>query len=345
MRTSEHISAVDVTSGEVALARAAVGAAKIVVSGAGIDERLLAPLYGLGCQVVSIGRGEAPTAQALRDELMDAVAYVHGGEELVSEEVLKRADGLRVIAFLGIGYETFIDVAAARRRGIVVTNTPERTPDAVAEFTVGQIINASRRIPRHLGTVYPHWSGAEELPDELASKKIGIVGLGQIGARIAGILRLGFRCRVSYYNRTRKEDLEMTLGVRFRQLAELAEWSDVLVVMVGGNAETAGLIDRRVLARVRPGSILVNTARASVVDPEALRDALAGGQLAMAVFDGYYQDSIVAKDLLNDFGDRMYVTGHIASHTKQSMERMVRQAVDSVVNLLSGRPDPNVVIR
>ncbi|MFF4778401.1 2-hydroxyacid dehydrogenase [Microtetraspora fusca] len=334
----------DVAGGEVALTGAAVGAAKIVVSGAGIDERLLAPLHGLGCRVVSIGRKETPTAQALRHELADAVAYLHGGEEVVSEEALELADGLRVIAFLGIGYETFIDVAAARRRDIVVTNTPGRTTDAVAEFTVGQIINASRRIPRHLGTVYPHWSGAEELPDELVSKKIGIVGLGQIGARIAGILRLGFGCRVSYYNRTRREDQEMTLGVRFRQLAELAEWSDVLVVMVG-NAETVGLIDRRVLARVRPGSILVNTARASVVDPEALRDALAGGRLAMAVFDGYYQDSSVAKDLLNDFGDRMYVTGHIASHTKQSMERMVRQAVDSVVNLLSGRPDPNVVIR
>ncbi|WP_169808792.1 2-hydroxyacid dehydrogenase [Microtetraspora niveoalba] len=322
-----------------------IGSAKIVVSGAGIDERLLGPLYGLGCEVVPIGRREPPTAQALRHELAGAVAYLHGGEELVTEEALELADGLRVIAFLGLGYETFIDAAAVRRRGIVVTNTPERTPDAVAEFTVGQIINASRRIPRHLGTVYPHWSGADELPDELVSKKIGIVGLGQIGTRIAGILRLGFGCRVSYYNRTRREDLEMTLGVRFRQLPELAEWSDVLVVMVGGNAETAALIDRRVLGRVRPGTILVNTARASVVDPGALRDALARGGLGMAVFDGYYQDSTVAKDLLNDFGDRMYVTGHIASHTKQSMERMVRQAVDSVVNLLNGRSDPNVVIR
>ncbi|MCC5581517.1 hypothetical protein IMZ11_38535 [Microtetraspora sp. AC03309] len=324
---------------------AVVGAAKIVVSGAGIDERLLAPLYGLGFQVVPVGRGEPLTAQALRHELADAVAYLHGGEEHVSEEALELAYGLKVIAFLGIGYETFIDVAAVRRRGIIVTNTPERTPDAVAEFTIGQIINAGRRIPRHLGTVYPHWTDAGELPDELVSKKIGIVGLGQIGTRIATILSRGFGCRVSYYNRTRREDQERALGLRFRQLPELAEWSDVLVVMVGGNAETAGMIDHRILGRVRPGTILVNTARACVVDPEALRDALAAGLLGMAVFDGYYQDSSVAKDLLNDFGDRMYVTGHIASHTKQSMERMTRQAVASVVNLLNGRTDANIVVR
>ncbi|GLW96530.1 D-isomer specific 2-hydroxyacid dehydrogenase [Microtetraspora sp. NBRC 16547] len=324
---------------------AVVDAARILVSGAGIDERLLRPLYDLGFQVVPIGREEPLTAQALRRELAGAVAYLHGGDEHVSEEALELADDLKVIAFLGVGYETFVDVAAVRRRGILVTNTPAAAMDAVAEFTVGQIINANRRIPRHLGTLHPHWAGAEELPGELVSKKIGIVGLGRTGTQIAKILRCGFGCRVSYYNRTRREDQEQALGVRFRQLSELAEWSDILVVMVSGNAETAGMIDRRILGRVRPGTILVNTARPSVVDPEALRDALAAGRLGMAVFDGYYQDSSVAKDLLNDFGDRMYVTGHIASHTKQSMERMAGQAVRSVVNVLSGLPDPNVVVR
>lgn len=315
---------------------------KILVSGPVIEETLLSPLRRLGCTVAAFSH--PLTTAALREELKDCVAYIHGGEEHASAEALELAEYLRVIAFLGIGYETFIDVTAAREAGVLVTNTPDRTPDAVAEFTVGQIINANRRIPQHLGTFYPHWSDDEQLPNELVTRRVGIVGLGSIGTRVAKILSRGFGCEVSYYSQTRKPREEELLHLRFRELPDLAERSDILVIMVPGNRDTRNMINKEVLDRLPPGAILVNTARASVVEPVALGDALRTGKLSSAVFDGHYRDSEFSKRLLDEFGDRFLATGHIASHTRQSVERMVRQAVRSIVNILTTGTDSNIVV-
>lgn len=318
----------------------------ILVTGTGIDMTLLEPLERQGYTV----RRPSPLLDEdeLIRELRGAVAYLHGGEERATAWALEKArETLRVVAFLGVGYENFVDVAAADRLGIAVTSTPGAATDAVATFTVGQIINANWRIPQYLGNRFPDWQGPRELPHELAARTIGIVGMGAIGTRIAELLTRGFGVPVAYYNRTRKVRLERELGISFLPLHELAEHSDILVVMVPETEKTRSMIDAGVVARMRPGTVLVNTARPAVVDPAALYDGMAEGRVGLAVFDGFYhRDSPAAARLLAEFGDRLLVTGHIASHTRETMDRMVRQAVRSIENVLvSGSDDHEVGTR
>ncbi|GII27500.1 D-isomer specific 2-hydroxyacid dehydrogenase [Planotetraspora mira] len=315
----------------------------ILVTGTGIDAGRLEALKARGYDV----RQPSPvlTEEQLTHELQGVVAYLHGGEERASRAALESAKAtLKVVAFLGVGYETFVDVAAADDLKIVVTSTPGAARDSVATFTVGQIINANLRIFQQYGNRYPDWTSAEELPSELSVRNVGIVGMGVIGSRIAEMLRVAFDANVAYYSRTPKRHLERSLDMKFMELPDLAEWSDILVVMVPGNDTTTSMIDDEVLGRARPGTILINTARPSVVDPVALYASMKADRVHLAVFDGFYgKDSEAAVRLLQDFGSRMFVTGHVASHTRQAMDRMLDQAVMSIENLLGGNADPYAV--
>ncbi|GAA3814210.1 D-isomer specific 2-hydroxyacid dehydrogenase family protein [Sphaerisporangium flaviroseum] len=318
-------------------------AGTILVTGAGIDPSLLEPLLDLG---FDLRRPRQPLSEnRLVHELKGAVAYLHGGEERATARALESAaHTLKVVAFLGVGYENFIDVARADELGIVVTNTPGAATDSVAEFTVGQIFLANRRIFEHLGNRLPDWTSPEELPHNLRRRKIGIVGMGSIGTRIAEMLTMAFGAEVAYYSRTPKKDVEERLGITFLPLHELAENSDILVVMVPLTEKTNPMIDAGVLARLRPGTILVNTARPAVVDPGALHLCMAEGRVSLAVFDGFYgPDCASANRLLADFGHRLLVTGHIASHTREAMDRMVCQAVASIENVLEHGADKHAV--
>ncbi|MEZ0076139.1 2-hydroxyacid dehydrogenase [Planotetraspora sp. GP83] len=316
---------------------------KLLVTGAWIDTARLKSLERLGLRLRR--PSHVLTEKELEHELKGAVAYLHGGEERATAAALLSAkDTLKVVAFVGVGYESFVDVAAADDLDIVVTSTPGAARDSVATFTVAQIVNTNWRIIQQLGNRYPDWDDPDELPHELSARKIGIVGMGIIGTRIAEILRQAFDANVGYYSRTRKEILEKELDLEYQPLRELVAWSDILVVMVPGNEKTKYMIDAGVLAEARKGTILINTARPSVVDPEALHTSMKEGRISLAVFDGFYpQDSEPAARLLEDFGGRLLVTGHIASHTREAMDRMVNQAVRSIENVLNGLADPYAV--
>ncbi len=315
----------------------------VLVTGAGMDMSLFAPLRGHGLLVPSKPIQPLTEEELIRG-LRGAVAYVHGGEERATAEALRSArETLKVVAFLGVGYENFVDVAAADELGIVVTSTPRAATESVVELTIGQIINANRNIGRHLGDRYPYWRRPEELPHELSSRTVGIIGLGANGARIAEILR-AFRVDVAYFSRTRRRDVEKRLGLSFLPLLELAERSDILVVMVPCTAETRSMVGVEVLKRLRPGAVLINTARPAVVDPDALYEVMSDERVGTAVFDGFYdRNSRIAAKLLETFGERLLVTGHIASHTREAMDRMVLQAVRSIENVLSTGADEHAV--
>ncbi|SIR23211.1 phosphogluconate 2-dehydrogenase/gluconate 2-dehydrogenase [Microbispora rosea] len=337
----------DITDYRPAQPRPAAGAelrgGTVLVTGAGIDTALLEPLARQG---LTVRRPASPlTEDLLARELRGAVAYLHGGEERATARALRKAHKtLKVVAFLGVGYENFVDVAAADRLGIAVTNTRGAATDAVATFTVAQIVNANLGIPRHLGERVPGWQGSDELPHELAARKVGIIGMGANGRRIAEILRRGFGVRVSYYSRTRKPEVERDLGISYLSLLDLAASSDILVVMVPETGETRSMVDSSVIGRMPEGAILVNTARPAIVSPGALYTGLEKGRVSMAVFDGFYgRECEEAGELRRDFPDRLLVTGHIASHTAEAMHRMVRQAVKSIENVLTRGSDEHEV--
>lgn len=315
---------------------------KVLVTGTSVSDELLTPLRDAGLHI------ENPVHLLSEDELTaeldGAVAYLLGGDEIATRRALEAAKELKVVAFLGVGYESFIDVKAAAQLGIPVTNTPGTLTDSVAEFTVGQLINANRRLTEYVNLYRSGGSGQEEKQRDLASRTVGIIGLGAIGTRIAEILRQGFNASVVYYSRTRKPETEDRLGVTYVDLHTLAESSSAIVVMTPGNDSTRGLVDSSVLSAVQPGSLLVNTARPEVVDANALHAALSDGRVGVAVVDGFYEGAEGAK-LLADFGpDRLLVTGHIASLTTDARDGMARKAVSSILNILNSGTDEYIVV-
>ncbi len=319
---------------------------KVLVTGSSVDGRFLAHLSDAGLRVHN--PTHLLTDEELRVELSDTVAYLLGGDEYASGAAMESAEGLKIIAFLGVGYESFIDVQAASRRGILVSNTPGTLTNSVAEFTVGQLLNARRRLTQFTNAFVQGRPGTETKQRDLIGTRVGIVGLGTNGTRIAEILRLGFGCHVNYFSRTRKFDIEDRLGIAYQSLDELMEWAEAYVIMTPGNDSTRDLIGKQEFARIPANSqrLLVNTARSSIVNPKALLEALRSERLSIAVFDGFYDDDCVERSTLLALGqERILVTGHIASLTSDARDAMSAMAVTSILNVLRTGRDDHVVIK
>jgi glyoxylate reductase len=319
---------------------------RILVTGESVAQRFLDQLWDAGLEVVNPPESFPPSVlsdQALQAELSSCVACLLGGDEIVTRSVLDGADRLRAIAFLGVGYESFVDADAARQRGVAVTYTPGVLSNSVAEFTVGLLLDARRRITDYVteGDGIPH-----ETRSDLAGHAVGVVGLGAIGTRICEILSLGLKADVRYFSRTRKESVEERLGIAYSPLAELVHDVECLIVMVPETAETTGMIHKDLLA-VRPdGSrlILINTSRAGVIDPRGLAWALDCGLVESAWFDGFYRED---SDLTRSLASRpqVRITPHIASLTYEARDAMSAMAVGSLLNLLDDGHDDYVVNR
>jgi glyoxylate reductase len=314
----------------------------VLVTGSSVDDRFLEPLRAAGLEVRNLTH--LLSEDELGKELTTSSAYLLGGDEVATATALSETSTLKVIAFLGVGYESFIDVPAATTRGIAVTNTPGTLTNSMAEFTIGQLLNARRRLTQYTEAFMSGRHDTETKQRDLAGTSIGIVGLGTIGTRVAETLRIGFGCDVSYFSRTRKPDVEERLGVTHRPLQELAANSDALVVLTPGNAETAGLIGDAVLENIKPDSLLINTARASIVNPASLLKALESGRVSIAVLDGFYDSDVPEREALLALGmERLLVTGHIGSLTSDARDGMAIMAVQSILNFLTNGTDAHVL--
>ena len=189
-----------------------------------------------------------------------------------------------------MGYESFIDVAAAKDLAIPITNTPGTLSNSVAEFTIGLTLSATRKLYFYASAFATGHSGKEEKQHDLANLHVGIIGLGGVGTRVAEILRNGFAAKVTYYSQTRKPSEESRLGISYAHLDSLFADVDLLIVMTPGNDETKGLINHALLSLAKPGLILINTARPEIVEPSALFEGLQNEKIAYAAYDGFYEN-------------------------------------------------------
>ncbi len=314
---------------------------RILVTGSSIKDALLQPLIDAGYDVVH--PSQTLNEAQLIEQLKGTSAYLYGGDEEASPAALSTAAQLKLIAFYGVGYESFLDVPAVKTLGISITNTPGTLTNSVAEMTVGQLINCRRRLGAYSHNYMLGLHGNEELQHDLSGHKIGIVGLGAIGTRIAEILTLGFNCEVLYYSRTRKPDEEKRLGIRYSLLTDMFKEVDAVVIMTPGNQTTASLIGTEVISAAKPGMLLVNTARPEIVDPEALLEGLSNKRIAYAAFDKFYAKSEVSAKLLELQPEKLTITNHIGSLTHDARDAMSRKAVSSILNFLSSGDDPYLV--
>jgi lactate dehydrogenase-like 2-hydroxyacid dehydrogenase len=242
----------------------------------------------------------------------------------VPAALVERLPKLEVIATNGVGYD-LIPLELAARRGIAVSNTPDVLNAAVAELCIGALLSLLRKLPQADRYVREgRWAAANfPLSASLAGKHVGIAGLGRIGKDIARRLE-PFGVNLAYYGRT-----DQNLAWRFEpDLATLARDVDILIVAAPGGRETARMIDARVLDALGPQGILVNIARGSLVDEEALLAALEQHRIAGAaldVFDG--EPDIDARF----FGlENVLLTPHIGSATQETRAAMAQLMLDNL---------------
>ncbi len=245
----------------------------------------------------------------------------------VTAEVIARAPKLRLIQKIGVGLDT-IDLDAARERGIAVANMPGTNSQAVAELTLSLMLAALRRIPyldREMRAVRGWQLPAESFDriGEISGRTIGLVGYGEVSRRLAPAL-VALGASVVYTSRTPKPD---AIGEPL-MLSELLSRSDIVSLHVPLTPATEMLINAQTLARMKRGSVLVNTARGGLVDEEALAAALRSGHIAAAGLDVFSVEPAGAQHLFHRF-DNVVVTPHVAWLTPETLERSLGIAVEN----------------
>ncbi|MEK0164208.1 D-glycerate dehydrogenase [Phaeobacter sp. A36a-5a] len=243
----------------------------------------------------------------------------------------------RLLANFGVGFN-HIDVAAARRAGIVVSNTPGAVTDATADIALTLMLMTARRAGEGERLVrsgeWQGWHPTQMLGTHLTGKHVGIVGFGRIGEAIARRCHFGFGMSVSYLARSDKSPGFPVS--RAESLTALAAQVDVLVLAVPGGAETRHLISAEVLAAMRPHALLINISRGEVVDEAALIAALQAGALGGAGLDVYEFEPEVPEALRQM--EQVTLLPHLGTATEEVRSAMGHLALDNVAAFLAGRP-------
>ena len=289
------------------------------------DPSDLEPLRKLG--QVDFYDGPPPDRAQLIERLRPAEAVVLDYSEM-DAEVLRACERLRFVSFLGIGYNSCIDVAEATRRGIDVAYTPDYGATSVAEHALAMILALTRHIgPAFVSAREGRWEPGRFQGMELRGKTLGIVGLGPIGTEMA---RLGAGLDMRLLGWTRRASAERARhGVTLVSLEELFATADVVTLHVAFTPESHGLISRALLERMKPGAWFVNTARAKLVDNAALVDLLRSGRLRGAALDVHDTEPPPADDVFRTLPN-VLLTPHIGYNTREAASNMLRIAIATV---------------
>ena len=266
-------------------------------------------------------------------------AIAGGGESQVPRSLIDQLPALEIISIMGVGYDR-VDVAAAMERGIPVTHTPGVLNDEVADLAMGLMLSVARRIPQADQYVRAgRWGreGAMPLTRKVSGARLGIVGLGRIGQAIATRAQ-AFGMSIAYTARSQKPGLTYSF---FPTAKALAAQVDFLIVITPGGEGTRHLINAEVLKALGPEGYLINVARGSVVDEEALVEALQKGVIAGAALDVFAREPHPSPALWDM--EQVVLTPHIASATRQTRQAMADLAAGNLAAHFSGKPLPSPV--
>lgn len=273
------------------------------------------------------GEGAMPHEELLA-RVVGKHALIPSVTESVDRAVIEAGKGLRVIANVGVGFNN-IDVAAARERGIVVTNTPDVLTDATADFTMALILAVTRRLGEGERMVrrgeWKGWALDQLLGMQLGGRQLGIVGFGRIGRAVAA--------RAAAFGMTVAHTSRSDAGL---PLDRLLSSSDVVSLHVPLTADTRHLIGQPELARMKRSAYLINTTRGPVVDEAALVWALKSRLIAGAALDVYEREPEIHPDL---FGfENVVLAPHLGSATMETRTAMADLAARNAIAVVSGQP-------
>ena len=253
----------------------------------------------------------------------------------VTEEVFRLASHLKIVSNIAVGLDN-IDLIAAQRLGVIVSNTPGVLTEATADLTWSLLLASARRLIEAdtlaRSGEWRGWGLNQLLGSSVYGQTLGIVGLGEIGQAVGRRAR-GFSMRVFYHSRTRREELEASEGWVYAPLDDLLTQVDFLVLTAPATPETYHLIDRRRLAALKRSAHIINIGRGTLIDEEALIEALREGRLAGAALDVYEREPHIP-DTLRAL-PTVTLTPHIGSATLITRQRMCERALSAVREALT----------
>ena len=280
-------------------------------------------------------KGRCP-ADVLGKAIEDATAVV--GTDHWDDALMARAPRLRHIALTSVGFD-MIDLAAANRRKILVTNTAGSLTDTVADLVFALMLAAGRRVvemDRWLRAGQWREVAMTPMGRDLHHATLGILGFGRIGLAVAERAR-GFHLSVLYHDVVRREDVERQHGVRYVAKDTLFREADYLTIHTDLNEKTRKLVGAAELKLMKPTAFLINTARGPVVDEPALIAALQNGQIAGAGLDVFEREPVETSNPLLGM-DNVVLLPHVGSATDATRRAMVELAAENALAVIQGKP-------
>lgn len=297
-------------------------------------------------QSLKFDQGNLPAAELIARMQGCQIAVIENDE--ITAEVLAHCPNLAAIVDFR-GTVDNIDIEAATRNGTIILNTPGRNADAVADLTIGLMIDLVRNVlpgaqavrENRWVTEGTRWAYITYQGRDLPGKTVGLVGLGNIGRLVAQRLT-GFRVKLLGYDPYVSPQAAQALGITLCGLDELLETADFVSLHLPLNAQTDGLLDEQALRRMKSSAYLINTSRAAVVDEQALIRCLTEGWIAGAALDVFHEEP-VGKDYPLVHLPHVICTPHLGGATRDVVANHCRIGVESLLAFLDGQTPPNIL--
>ncbi|MFW2001315.1 D-glycerate dehydrogenase [Acinetobacter ursingii] len=287
--------------------------------------------------VVVLNPKQGDINEQIRTEVVDADAMIGTGR-LLNETNLAPAQQLKIISTVSVGYDNY-DVDYLTKNNIWLANTPHVLTETTADLAFTLLVSAARKVPElDQWTKNGEWKrtvGPAQFGQDIFGKTLGIIGLGNIGAAVARRGFYGFNMNILYHNRREKLALAQPLNARYCGLDELLSRSDFVVVAVDLNPESKALMGKAQFEKMQSYAVFVNIARGSVVDEEALVNALQQQQIFAAGLDVYQKEPLQSSPLFSL--PNVVTLPHIGSATAETRLKMAKLAHKNLVDALEGR--------
>lgn len=275
--------------------------------------------------------------QQLLQQVQDADGMIGAGR-LLNRDNLASATRLKIISSVSVGYDNY-ELDYLNEKKIYLSHTPHVLTETTADLAFTLLMSAARKVAYlDQWTKQGQWQrtvGEAQFGMDIFGKTLGIIGLGHIGAAIARRGFYGFNMNILYHNRREKPELAQGLNAQYCQLDELLQRSDFVVVAVDLNTDSKALIAAAELTKMQPHAVLVNISRGSVIDEQALVEALKAKQIFAAGLDVYQKEPLKESELFQL--DNVVTLPHVGSATAASRKKMAELAYQNLVDALEGR--------
>lgn len=316
---------------------------RVLFTGCTFSDDKINSLKNIGIEIID-GRTDY-SEDELCEILKDFDCYINGGDEICTKKVIENNSHLKLITFMGTGYQKYIDIETAKKYNISVSYTPNANAKAVAEYTVALILDAVKKVTYSNNQVKnKEWNKIKTF--NLEGKVLGIIGMGAIGSHIAKILCDGFGMKLIYNSRNTKKDIDTKYHTKMISLNEVFSKADIVSINATYTSENKNMINKEQLELMKKESILVNTARQELINKQDLYSIIKENRINAVAMDGFYDEPITV-DIQDEFllldDSKFIITPHNAYNSQDALFEMERMIIESLEDVAYNRDIRNLV--